>query len=166
MNLPEISTKYTVRKLAPEDAEQILALELENPMYFEFCPPAPTIGSVLEDMEALPPRKTYDDKFYIGFFQGEELISVMDLILRYPNEDTAFIGFFMMNKAFQGKGVGSDIVKETFKQLKEEGFTHVRLGFMKGNEQSRHFWLKNGFSPTGVETDNGQGIVVVMQKDI
>ena len=166
MDISRISKKYTVRKLKPEDAEAVFGLELGNPMYFSFCPPPPTVSSVLEDMKALPPNTTYDDKYYIGFFADGKLAAVMDLILHFPNEKTAFIGFFMTDKCLQGNGIGSDIIAEALSFLGSEGFCFVRLGYMKGNEQSRHFWIKNGFSPTGVETDNGQGTVVVMQKEI
>lgn len=36
----------------------------------------------------------YADKYYIGYFEGEKLVAVMDLILNFPNKETAFIGFF------------------------------------------------------------------------
>lgn len=166
MELSRISKKYTVRRLITDDAEQVFALEAGNPLYFEFCPPAATVDSVLEDMKALPPGMSYDDKFYIGFFCAEQLIAVMDLILHYPNAGTAFIGFFMMDQACQGKGIGSSIIGDVLQFLKEEGFTSVRLGVMQGNEQSRHFWIKNGFLPTGEEAAHDQGVVAVMQKQI
>lgn len=166
MNINNLSKKFSVKKLSFDDAKDIYDLQIENPMYFEFCPPTVTIDSVVEDMKALPPNTIYEDKFYIGFFDDKKLIAIMDLILHYPNKETAFIGFFMMNKAYQNKGIGSDIIEDTLSYLSKEGFSYIRLGYMKGNKQSEHFWIKNGFTPTGVETNNGQGIVVVMQKQI
>ena len=166
MNIADISKQYIVRKLNNDDVKEIYDLEIENPMYFEFCPPKASIESIFDDMKALPPNMTYDDKYYIGFFKDEQLVAIMDLISHYPNVDTAFIGFFMVNKLWQNIGTGSDIIKETLLYLRKEGFSFVRLGYMKGNEQSKHFWIKNGFVPTGIETNNGQGIVVVMQKQI
>ncbi len=115
MNISNISNKYEVRKLSKKDAEQVYMLEAGNPLFFEFCPPAPSVQSVMEDMDALPPNKTYDDKFYIGFYFGEDLIAVMDLISHYPDEDTAFIGFFMMNSLFQGRGIGSGHFTESLR---------------------------------------------------
>lgn len=166
MSVLHISKEYMVRKLTENDAKHVYMLLTGNPVYFEFCSPKPSIESVLEDMKALPPNKTYDDKFYIGFYKCGRLIAVMDLIYRYPNENTAFIGFFMMDKMYQGKGIGSTIIEESLAYLEKQGFTHVRLGYMKGNKQSRHFWIKNGFTPTGIETNNSQGTVVVMQRKI
>lgn len=166
MNITDISSKYKVRNLGSEDVEEILDLENGNPVYFECCPPTVSAESILEDMKALPPNKTYDDKCYIGFFDGDRLIAVMDLILNYPNNETVFIGFFMMNKSYQNRGLGSDIIQDTLSFLHRECFSFVRLGYMKGNRQSEHFWIKNGFVPTGVETNNGQGTVVVMNRSL
>ena len=32
------------------------------------------------------------DKYYIGYYKGKELIAIMDFIMAYPDEKTAFIG--------------------------------------------------------------------------
>lgn len=115
-------------------------------------------------MSALPPRTTYDDKYYIGFYDGEKLVAVMDLILNYPNGETAFVGFFMVDVEKQNKGLGSKIVSECFDEFKRLGYEYVRLGFSKGNTQSEAFWRKNGFLPTGAEYDGGGYTVVVMER--
>jgi len=47
-----------------------------------------------------------DDKHYIGFYNNKDLIAVMDLIERFPNENTTFIGFFMTDVSIQKHGVG------------------------------------------------------------
>ena len=88
----------------------------------------------------------------------------MDLILNYPNQETAFIGFFMMNKDFQGKGIGTEFFSVCSLRLKEEGYDYIRLGFAKGNQQSESFWLKNGFARTGVEVMQECYTIVVMEK--
>lgn len=166
MKIEQLSTKYTVKRIDEEDAEEVYQLELGNPLYFEFCPPEPSVEQILKDRKALPPNTSDEDKFYLGFYNGNQLVAVMDLILRYPNSKTAFIGFFMMNSQYQGQGVGSAIMEECLLFLKKNGFSAVRLGYMQGNAQSEHFWSKNGFDPTGIETDNGQGTVVVLQKQL
>ena len=47
---------------------------------------------------------------------------------------------------------------------KSEGYEKVRLAYMKGNMQSRSFWRKCGFTETGVEKENEQGIAVIMER--
>ena len=73
----------------------------------------------------------------------------MDLILGYPQEQTAFIGFFMVAAAHQGTGLGSALVGEAMEYLRSLGYTTLRLGVDKGNPQSFAFWSKNGFQVTG-----------------
>ena len=166
MDISKLTTKYEVRKLNETDIDAVYKVMKENPLYFQHCPPMATHQSILDDMKALPPRTTYDDKYYIGFYAGDSLVAVMDLILNFPNQETAFVGFFMMSKEFQGKGLGTEIIKECSGRLKEEGYQYIRLGFAKGNPQSEAFWMKNGFERTGVEDVQERYTVVVLQKKL
>ena len=103
--------------------------------------------SILEDLSALPPGKQAADKFYLGFFMGDRLAAVMDLILDYPERGIAFLGFFMMEPSLQGCGAGSAIIQECLAYLASMGFRKARLAIDRGNPQSREFWTKNGFAP-------------------
>lgn len=141
-----LSKTYSVRKLAEADAEAVCEIEYGNPIYYLYHPVEITPERVKEDMVALPPGKTRDDKYYVGYFDGETFVAIMDLVLGYPDERTAFIGFFMMNAARSGCGEGSAIVKEIKAALKAAGYTGIRLGVDNGNPQSGAFWRKNGFS--------------------
>ena len=42
------------------------------------------------------------------------MIAIMDFILSFPEEDTIFIGLFMMDSKESGKGKGSAIIAEAF----------------------------------------------------
>ncbi|MDE7095074.1 MAG: GNAT family N-acetyltransferase, partial [Anaeroplasmataceae bacterium] len=142
----------------------VLELCLGNPHYYKHCPPMVTQESLCRDLKNLPPRKTLEDKYYIGFYDKEYLIAVMDLILGYPNDQTIFIGFFMMNKKFQGKGIGSQIIREVFECFMSN-YKFVRLGYVLGNKESEGFWSKNQFQPTGVVIkEDAYSIVVVERK--
>ena len=164
--IKDLSKQYSVKQLTGTDVTAVYALCKENPLYYQYCPPFVTEDSILADMKALPPRKTKDDKYYLGFYEGEALVAVMDLILGFPNDETAFVGFFMMNRAYQGKGIGTELMQEVYTCLKQCDFKFVRLCFAKGNPQSEHFWLKNGFVPTGVEVQNEGYVAVVLQKEL
>ncbi len=166
MEVQKLSRKYVVRKLNDTDIDNIYEVMQGNPQYFQYCPPMATVQSIADDMNALPPRTTYDDKYYIGYFEGEKLVAIMDLILNFPNKETAFIVFFMMNVDYQGKGIGTDIFEECSKTLAEDNYQYIRLGFAKGNPQSEAFWIKNGFERAGVEDVQEKYTVVVMERQI
>ena len=163
INIEQLSS-YHVRKLSQEDVECIFDLCRKNLLFYQYHPPFVTRQSILEDMKALPPRKTYQDKFYIGFFHGKILMAVMDLILDYPGEKIAFIGFFMMNADYQGQGIGASIIQECASYLAALGFSRIQLGIDKGNPQSEAFWTKCGFCKTGREIPNEFSSYLYMER--
>ena len=166
MEVHNLSTQYTVRNLLPVDAEKIYEVLKENTIFYKYHPPMVTVESILEDMEALPPNKGYDDKHYVGFFCDDVLVAVMDLIEHYPQEGTALLGFFAMNSNFQGQGIGTAIILESIAYLAQLGFRKVRLGIDKGNPQSKAFWLKNAFTFTGESHESDISTILVMERNL
>ncbi len=166
MNIENLSKNYLVRSLTESDIEAIYDLSIGNPLFYEFCPPFVTRESILEDMRALPPNVTSADKHYVGFFNGDKLVAILDLITHYPNSATAFIGLFMMAREAQGKGIGSAIISDCAATLQTQGYQCIRLGFAKGNPQSEAFWQKNGFRKTGQEYPQERYTIVAMEQEL
>ena len=166
MDISRISDEYTVRRLGEGDVDEIYALSAGNPMFFRYCPPFVTRESILEDMAALPPRTTPEDKFYIGFFREGKLAAIMDLVFNYPDEKNAFIGLFMVDINLQGRGVGSAIMDGCLRFIGEQGCGKVSLAYAAGNPQSEAFWEKNGFAPTGREVCCGEYTAIMMEKKL
>ncbi len=155
---------YPARRLTAEDADAILKLYEGNPQYFEAMHSPATRESVLDDLTALPQGKTAEDKFFLGFYDGNALVAVMDWIDGYPDKRTAFIGLFMVDAAYQGRGVGSAIVRDYLDRFARLGFERVRLGYVETNPQSEAFWKKNGFAPTGERSERGGYAVILAEK--
>ena len=166
MNIQVLSNRYTIRDLLPQDAEMIYEVLKANTLFYKYHPPIVTIESILEDMEALPPNKGYEDKHYIGFFGDDILVAVMDFIEHYPQQGTALLGFFAMNATLQGQGIGTDIISDSVAYLAQVGFQKVRLGIDKGNPQSKAFWLKNGFAFTGEAYESDSSTILVMERKL
>ena len=145
MDIRLLSKKYKARKLDVSDVDIIYDMSCKNEIYYRYHPPFVTKESIVEDMKALPPNKSYSDKYYVGFWDRDSLVANMDLILGYPTDEIAFIGLFMTNVRYQNKGVGSDIIKGVCSYLKQLGYKKVRIGVDKENPQSNSFWKKNGF---------------------
>ncbi len=146
MEAASLSGRYSVRRLNSEDVGIVYDLCRENHIFYRYHPPFVTRESILEDMAALPPGKTGSDKYYVGFFEDDVLVAVMDLIAGYPSENTAFIGFFMTDVKYQRRGIGSGIINDIRINLKKSNFGKIRLGVDRGNPQSLAFWLKNKFT--------------------
>lgn len=165
IDVSKFSKEYIVKKLTYLNIDEILEVCKENPQYYKYCDKVPTKDLILNDLEATPFGIDIKDKYYVGFYQENKLIAVMDLIRGYPTKESAFIGFFMMSSKFQGKNIGTKIVQETLEYLKQCAFKKVRLGMEKENPQSTSFWNKNGFKLVK-ETSQNQIVIWIVEKEI
>lgn len=158
-----LSSSFTVNSIKEDDLQQVLDLYESNPLFFKHCPPRPTLETVKEDLSRLPDGKSRKDKSYVGFWEDNDLVAVMDFVRGYPDEETVFIGFFMLNKAYQEKGLGSQIIQEAIDYFSKT-FKKVRLAHVKTNPQAKHFWEKQGFLPTGIEVKEELYTLVIIEK--
>lgn len=166
LNVEKLSTSYQVRKLTVQDANKAFALVQSNPTYFSYCPPQATRHSILEDMKVVPANKTLDDKYYVGFFKDNDLIAILDLVTSYPDDKSAWMGFFMVDAKYQGKGIGSSIMSDVLSAVENSGISRIELSYAKGNVQSEQFLLKNGFVKDGREIPVPGYTVVVMEQNL
>ena len=164
IEISKITKLYKTRELRESDVDAILELCRKNPLFYEHTEAEATRERILEDMKATPPGIGLEDKYFFGFYDGDELVAVMDLVDGYPDPKTAYIGFFMMNPSYQGKQVGIAIIRETVEYLGSIGKTAVRLAIDKGNPQSTHFWTKNGFEVLFEADVNGWTKLVAEKK--
>ena len=166
MDVQGLSNQYTVRRLTSADAEAVLALAVQNEIFYRYHPPLPTVQSITEDMAALLRGTTMRDKHFVGFFEDGHLVAVMDLILDYPQSGTAFVGWFITETDGQGKGRATALMRECEVALAAQGCRKIRLAVDKGNPQSAGFWCKNGYVFTGQEIPNEHGAYLPMEKPL
>ena len=100
MELPikSISASCQVRRLTEEDLPELLALAKDNPTYYRYMGEEPTLEGLRGDLTKLPPRTTSEDKYFLGYFRDGRLWGALDLILHFPNPETAFVGWFILRK--------------------------------------------------------------------
>ncbi len=155
IDIRKLSSRYSVRYLKDSDVEEILKLCKGNPQFYRYTEASPEREQIHNDMRLTPPDTDPSAKHYVGFFRERDLVAVMDLIDGYPEPETAYIGFFMMNLSYQGQGTGTAIISEAADCLKKAGKTAIRLAIDKGNPQSSGFWKKNGFTVIAEADVNG-----------
>lgn len=155
IEISKLSNQYTTHRLDVFDVDDVVRLCQQNTVFYEYTEAHPAKENILHDMNATPPGIEPADKYYFGFYEGTDLIAIMDLIDGYPEKDIAYIGFFMMDVKHQGKQIGSSIICEVISYLRTTGKTAVRLAIDKGNPQSTHFWTKNGFKAIKEADVNG-----------
>jgi RimJ/RimL family protein N-acetyltransferase len=133
-------------------------------------PPGPAEAQSL--FSALPPEKSYDDKFVLGFYrEPHEIIGCADVIRGYPNRETAMLGLLLLKEEEQGKGQG----REAFKQVETlclswPETTKIRIGVVTTIAGVLDFWKKMGFEETGARRPFRHGSVqcetIVLEKAI
>ncbi len=103
--IDQLSKYYSCRILTEKDIPSILSLYESNPLYFQHCPPEPNFATVKEDMLCLPEGKAKADKFFVGFWNGSDLVAVMDFVYAYPDEETVLLVCLWLIKPIRGKGL-------------------------------------------------------------
>ena len=165
IDINKFSKNYNVRKLNYNDVEMIYSFCKSNTQYYEYCGKEPSIELIERDLEITPPDFPIEQKYYVGFFERDNLVAIMDLEDGYPDEDYAYFGFFMMNSELQGNGIGTQIISEIFEYLRKLGFRKCMLGIDKDNPQSNHFWKKNGFEVVR-EVVQEEGAILVAEREL
>jgi len=168
-------TSVTLRRLNSVDHGDFAALQsvIEGaPAYWlKVSGELPTANAARETFEALPPGKTYDDKFVFGIYFGTEIIGCVDLIDGFPNSSTAMLGLLLLRESHQKQGLG----KQAYHAVEQfiagrPHLTAVRIGVIATNEIAFPFWRSLGFVENGIRSPYNEGSIVseniVLEKSI
>lgn len=142
--------------------DEVLELYLSNRGYFALAGTEMiSSDTVLGDLDALPPSVSRQDKHFYLYREAGRSLAVLDLILRYPDDDSFFIGLFMVEGSRQRSGIGSRLYRALERELRGLGFKRGRLGVLAQNEDARCFWEHVGYMPVKMVVDTGQRIHVM-----
>ena len=92
-DLSKLSTQYRVRYMNDSDTDALLDFCLQNDQYYRYCGKQPSRELILHDLHITPPNTSADAKYYIGFYDGDILVAIMDLIDGYPAINPISINF-------------------------------------------------------------------------
>jgi len=145
MDIEALSTAHQVRRITPEDISDVYTLCKSNQKYYEYANAAPTIESLTEIISRIPEGAATQDKHFVGFYDNDRLISVLDLITGYPESNDAFIGWFMVDGHLQRQGIGSQIFADVRAAMESQGFDYLSLYCEKENSEAIAFWQSQGF---------------------
>ena len=101
--------------------------------------------SLTEIISRVPEGAEAGDKFFVGFYNAERLVAVLELITGYPEKDDAFIGWFMVEGSVQRKGIGSQIFADVRAAMSAQGYDYLSLSCEKENTEAIAFWQAQGF---------------------
>jgi ribosomal protein S18 acetylase RimI-like enzyme len=137
------------------DAEELRALQrvMESDVDFALRvtghPPGP--ADAQSTLMFVPEGKSPEDKAPFGVWAGDELVGFLDLLLRYPDSETVYIGLLLVDHARQGQGIGTAAYQALERDLlpRWPWARRLRLSVVRTNEQVLGFWRRLGFTETG-----------------
>lgn len=145
LNIDALSTSHQVRHIAKEDISDVYVLCKSNQKYYEYMNDAPTVESLTEIISRVPDGAEQCNKYFVGFYEQNQLISVLELITGYPENNDAFIGWFMVAGHLQRQGIGSQIFADVRAAMTAQGYDYLSLSSEKENEEAISFWKAQGF---------------------
>ena len=162
-----LSSEFAVRRITEAEISEVYRLCRENRRYYRNLKTKPTLRGLTEVISEVPEGTAPEAKHFVGFYDGEErLTAILDLITGYPEDDDAFIGWFMVDAAVQGRGIGSQIFADVRAAMSGQGFDFLSVGVSKENSDAIDFWQKQGFAFSGKEIEwNGRN-VALMERSI
>ena len=126
-------------------------LARSNRRYYQRMGERPTKANLTAVISDLPAGAGASGKYFVGFYDGEDLVAVLDLICDYPSEHQAFVGWFMVAADRQNQGVGSSIFADVRAALFAQGYTHLELQLPEPATEAIAFWEAQGFAIVGRE---------------
>lgn len=153
-----LTSELTVRKLTTTDLPALKQLCLGHLVYFT------QLGQELNDTylhHQLTAQPTTDtEKYLLGVFDNAGLVAVCDLLVGYPDEQTAVIGWLMVDITKANQGVGSLVVKWLKLTLVTHGIKEILLSYANTNQAGSRFWHQQVFLETG-EIEHYPEVVIV-----
>lgn len=139
--------EYKIEKITAENIHDVFNLFKENYYYFSHVQSHEVLEEeCLKDIKELPPGKTLKDKTYMIIYRNKLPVAVIDFVMKYPDEETGYLGLFILACEYQGKGEGTKLLRKVINAAKEQGINRIELGCHMDNELGFAFWQKQGFS--------------------
>ena len=162
-----LSTELSARALTEADISDVYRLCRENRRYYRYTGTKPSMRGLTAVISEVPEGTPAESKHFVGFYDADgHLTAILDLITGYPEEDDAFIGWFMVDAKEQGKGIGSQLFADIRAALKGLGYDYLSLETLRDNTEALEFWEKQGFSLSGKESEQYGKPSVILERDI
>lgn len=101
--------------------------------------------SIMSEIKKLPESMDDKDKQYVGFYENDDLVAVMDLVPGNTKDDAVTIGWFMVDEPLQGQGIGSRIFADVRAAVKGEGYNALSANCEPDNKTGISFLNAQGF---------------------
>lgn len=155
-------TDCLIRHLDPSEASLVAEFYRAAPDYWLLaeggCEPDRQATEFFTDC---PPGCDPAASDHLGLFLGRRLSGVAELSYGFPEPDDAYLGLMMLGPWAQGAGHGRAFLAHAEVLAKRRHAPVLYLAVLDANPRGRAFWLREGFTPTGLsrqDADTGHRI--------
>ncbi|HJE87315.1 acetyltransferase [Levilactobacillus brevis] len=130
----------TVRPLTHADDDLIYAFQAAHPAYFNHFQDHPvTRNEAIQDVTDVPMNAMPDQKAYLGIFQGDQLVVLVDLIIDYPLPSLVWLGMWMTDDQLATEQA-ADYYRSLVATLRAAGAVQLQLSVFMGDREMKRFW--------------------------
>lgn len=165
--IESLSSEFSVKRIKETDVISVINLLRSNRKYYRQLGIKHAMRNLTDITSELPEGNNKEKTNFVGFYDKDnKLIAILDLITNYPKENSAFIGWFLVDAEKQGQGIGSQIFADVRATMKAQGFNNLQLRLRKDNTQAIEFWRNQGFVLNGKEIQINNKELYYMEKTI
>ena len=145
-----------IRTLRPIDAPLVADFYRAAPAYWLLAE-----GALDPDAKAAafftdcPPNCDPAASARLGFFLGDRLSGLAELSFGFPSAGDAYLGLMMLGPWAQGAGHGAAFLAAIEGIARAAHAPALYLAVLEANPRGRAFWLRHGFTPTGLRRHDG-----------
>ncbi|QMU07140.1 acetyltransferase [Levilactobacillus suantsaii] len=139
-------TGTTVRALTHADDDLIYEFQAQHPEYFGHFQDHPvTRREAVQDVEDVPLNATADQKAYLGVFDHDRLVLIVDLIIDYPLPSLVWLGLWLPDKQLSRAQQG-ELYQSLVQTLLTVDAVQLQLSVFMGDRDAPTFWTDQGLT--------------------
>lgn len=161
-------TGATVRQLTHADDELIYRFQAQHPAYFDrFLDHPVTKKEAIQDLDDLPVNAHPEQKAYLGVFEHDQLVLLVDLTLDYPLPSLVWLGLWLPAQQLSDQQVAR-YYQSLVQTLRAAGAVQLQLSVYMGDRQAPAFWQAQGLTAvqtaTAMQGDRRANVTIYQHK--
>ena len=165
--IKSLSSDFEVRRIEDDGVASVINLLRGNRKYYRELGIKHGSRNLTDLISSLPEGDDERKTNFVGFYDTDnKLIAVLDLIINYPENGKAFIGWFVVDATRQRQGIGSQLFADIRATLSAQGFENLELRVQKNNEIAIDFWTSLGFKLNNKEEIINDRTMCYMERNI
>ncbi|HMS95865.1 MAG TPA: GNAT family N-acetyltransferase [Tabrizicola sp.] len=140
-----------IRELFPTETALVAQFYREAPDYWLMaegrCDPAAQAQDFFTDA---PPNCDPAASDRLGLFVDQRLSGVAEVSYGFPEPSDAYLGVMILGPWAQGAGHGRAFLAHCEELARKRHAPRLYLAVIEKNRRGRAFWVREGFSPTGL----------------